>query len=255
MTERIIDRGGSFEFFTNYCEEIGNVQPELYDEIRRVIDIALQSFTSENDRKPVVLDVGAAGLLPYDTDLAERVVILDLFPKPKKISLRNNVEWIVGDILSQKVDEVLLGRMGEEGYDIVVMSSLLHHLCDKNNNALKNLETCFRNVKKILAKDGTMYIFESTCSTLVAKLEDFFYPVYNQILTKVMKFTCVRMLSVKELMECLERTGFSASILNFKEPEYIAQMYWKVPIKYYPLKISAISAKKAKTTSNNSDGN
>jgi hypothetical protein len=234
-------KSGSFEFFDNYPGSVKKLQPELYGEIEKILNTEFNSFFETNQRKPVVLDIGSAGILSYNVNLTEKIVILDLFDKPEYLQLSASSEWITGDILS---DNVISELTKNYRFDFIIMSSLLHHLCNENNNLLKNLKVCFFHSQLLLSKNGKICIFESTCSNWIAKSEDFFYPIYSWILLKVLKFTYVRMLSVNEIVTTLKDTGLQTEWIPFKQPRYIAQMYWRIPTKIYPLKITAIFAYK-----------
>jgi hypothetical protein len=232
-------KSGSFEFFDNYSNSVKHLQPELYSEIEKILNNEFNSFYETNKRKPVVLDIGSAGILPYDVSFTGKIVILDLFDKPEYLQLGESSEWITGDILSDTVVSELIKNCR---FDFIIMSSLLHHLCNENNNIIKNLKICFSHSRLLLSKNGKICIFESNCSNWITKFEDFFYPVYSWILLKILKFTYVRMISIDEIITTLNDTGLRTECIPFKQPRYIAQMYWRIPTKIYPLKINAIFA-------------
>ncbi len=225
-------------FADNYAEKVRSSQRELYDEIERIINNEIDIFISKKGRKPVLFDIGSAGLYLYNTKNIEKVTILDIFPKPDNVKLTDNTEWIVGNILSDDINTALPGRK----YDIVIMASLLHHLCDAKNNINKNLRTCFANIKSVLKDAGKIYIFESTCPQLFTKLQDFLYPVYSYILTRILKFTYVRMTSLKEILASFKSNGYLVSIIAFKQPKFVALLFKKTPISLTPLKIHSIVA-------------
>jgi hypothetical protein len=230
---------GNFEFYDNYAESARKLQPELYEEINNILNNEFVLFFNKFNRKPIILDIGSAGLLPYDLNLVEKCVLLDLFNKPDVLLLASNCEWIVGDILSENFP---LSLQGNGGYDFIVMSSLLHHLCDKHNNIINNLDICFSNSNKLLSNTGKICIFESTCSNFLTKIEDVFYPLYSRILAIFFKFTFTRIVSQQEILISLKKAGLNIKIMQFKQPKYIAQMFWRIPTKFYPLKIDAIFA-------------
>lgn len=230
---------GNFEFYDNYSESAQKLQPELYDEIRNILNREFTLFYDSYNRKPIVMDIGSAGLLPYDLSLIKQLVLLDIFKKPEALQLGPNCEWIIGDILSANYIPQI---QGYGKFDFIIMSSLLHHLCHENNGIIINLKTCFFNSSLILSDKGKICIFESTCPKFLTKIEDFFYPIYSKILKDFFKFTYVRMLSVDEIILTLRNLGLETIIVPFKQPRYIAQMYWSIPTKFYPLKIHTIFA-------------
>jgi hypothetical protein len=129
------------------------------------------------------------------------------------------------------------------GYDFVLMFSLLHHLCGPQNKIHENLAACFQNARKVLdPAHGSLVIVESTCSTGVAALEDILYPVYSVILKRIFGFTYVRMVSNREISAALSQAGLLDRKEEFRQPKYIAQMFWKVPLWLYPLQIHCVSA-------------
>jgi hypothetical protein len=229
---------GSFDFFDDYARKVYDLQPELYGEIRRVVDGKLRAFAQQSGRKPVVLDVGGAGLIPFDASLVEHMDILDLFPMPSHVRLPERCHWSVGDVLSAPSMTTLRG-----GYDFVLMFSLLHHLCGARNGIRENIATCFKNAKSVIQPRGSILIVESTCSPGVAALEDALYPLYSLVLKRLLGFTYVRMLSNAEISDALRRAGLLDTQEEFRQPKYIAQLFWKVPLWMYPLRVSFITAK------------
>jgi SAM-dependent methyltransferase len=228
---------GSFEFFDDYEKRAYALQPDLYDEIQSIITSELESFTHRAGRLPKVLDVGSAGLIPYDPRLTDSTTILDLFPKPPGIALKSGVNWQVGDILRpEPADEGL--------YDVVIMSSVLHHLADSHNNVVTNVRRAFRNVSRRLRAGGVLLVFESCCPPLLASAQDVLYPAYSRILVRLLRFTYVRMLSRREVVDALRAAELPVEELPFRRPPYIAQMRWRVPSKYYPLTVHCIKSVK-----------
>lgn len=226
-----------FRFNQNYIRALSELQPETYAEISEILNLALHKFIERYGRKAVVLDIGAAGLLPYDTELIEKVTVLDLFAQPVGMQLGGNVEWRVGNILSANILQVLPVNY----YDVIIMSSLLHHLCDRNNNILMHIDSCFRNCRRLLRERGTIYIFEGTCPAAIAKLQDIAYPLYSFFLAKILGFAFVRILTLKEILRSLSKAGFTAKIVLFTQPSHMAALFWRVPMVLYPVRMSVIS--------------
>jgi len=226
-----------FTFSDNYTEAVMSLQPEVYTETRRIIESELANFSVRHGQKPVVLDIGAAGLMPYDSSLAEKITVVDLFPRPGGINLPENASWVIADILSDSA----LSKLRAEKYDFIIMSNLLHHLCDARNNSKKHLAICMQNSRVLLSENGRIYIFESLCSRFMSRLQDALYPAYSFILKKLLKFSFVRMFSFREIEEAVSNCGMKMEPLYFKQPKNIAQVFWRVPLKFYPLRLYAIA--------------
>ena len=232
---------GSFEFYKDYSESVKNLQPEFYNETKRLLENEILEFTQKYGRRPKILDVGSAGLIPFDANFAQSVTCLDLFDKPGDVHLPANCQWKKGDIRS---NEIITAVFLNEKFDFIIMGSLLHHLCDENCNIGIHLYNSFRNCYSLLSPDGKICIFESTCSNFVARLEDALWKYYSYFLVHLFQFTYVRMLSDDEIFSALNAAGLTYEKITFQQPKYIAQMYWRVPAFLVPLKISAIFAEK-----------
>jgi SAM-dependent methyltransferase len=228
---------GSFEFFDDYEKSVYQLQPELYEEIRTIINRELRLFSDRARRLPKVMDVGSAGVIPFDPQLTESTTILDLFSKPEGVTLKPNVQWRLGDILERSPSD-------DGAWDIILMSSVLHHLANKRNNVVANVGRAFKNVFDRLRPGGVLLIFESVCSRPLAVAQDLLYPAYSRVLVGLFRFTYVRMLSLREISEALGNGGLSHDELPFRQPPYIAQMRWRVPSKYYPLTVRCIKSVK-----------
>jgi SAM-dependent methyltransferase len=228
---------GSFEFFDDYQKSVYRLQPELYEEIRIIIDRELRLFSERAGRLPRVMDVGSAGVIPFDPQLTESTTILDLFAKPEVVILQPKVAWRVGDILERSPAD-------DGGWDIILMSSVLHHLANKHNNVVANVERAFKNAFDRLRPGGVLLIFESVCSRPLAIAQDLLYPAYSRVLVGLFRFTYVRMLSLGEVSKAMRNAGLSHDELPFRQPPYIAQMRWRVPSKYYPLTVRCIKSVK-----------
>lgn len=224
----------SFEFYDDYIVREKSLQPDYYKEIERILNELIKIFYLEHKRKPIVLDVGSAGVIPYSPHLVESAIILDLFSKPDNLELPDNISWVVGNVLH---DSTLNHIITKWKVDIIIASSLLHHLCDSKNNGIVNLHKFMSNMKYF--KDADIYIFESVCSSFLAKLQDKLWTIQSYILNKIIGFTNVRMISYKELTDAAIQNGLKFKEINFTQPKYIAQFFIKVPLKFYPLRITA----------------
>lgn len=229
----------SFEFYTDYVTKEKALQPEYYSEVQRILDERINYFYEKHNRKPIIMDIGSAGMTPYSTDLIEKIIIVDLFEQPDNLNLPKNVSWQTGNILHKGTINDLIKSTQ---VDFIVASGLLHHLCDNNNNAIANINRFFANI--YLFNDVDIFIFESICPHILAKLQDFLYPIQSFILRKIIRFTNVRMLSMKEILKALETNNLEYEIIKFKQPQNIAQFFIKVPLVFYPLRIIALKLNK-----------
>lgn len=219
---------GSFESMNDFVNKVKVITPEYYQEVNRIIDRHLNDFVEKSRRKPNLADIGGAGVLPFDITIPNKICIMDIFQKPDQLVLPGNAEWVTQNILDENMPH-------KEKYDIVILSGVLHHLADKNNNVRRNLKMCLENVKKLLAVGGCCLIFESICPPYFDKLQDLLYPVYSRILTRVLKFPYTRLLSLKEITSALNAMDSHYKMLDFKQ---IKQHYfagYKVSSKIYPI--------------------
>ena len=105
--EIILSNGGSFEFFEDYYSEAQKLAPDFYKEVRKILNRTFTSFYQTYNRKPIILDVGSAGIMSYDIERIEKVVILDLFSQPNGLILSGDPDWVIGDILSDNIADRL----------------------------------------------------------------------------------------------------------------------------------------------------
>lgn len=219
---------GSFESMDDFVNKVKVITPEYYQEVNRIINWHLKEFVDKFGRKPNLADIGGAGVLPFDVTIPNKICIIDIFPKPDQLILPDNVEWLTQNILDENMPH-------KEKYDIVILSGVLHHLADKNNNIKRNLKICLKNVKSLLASEGCCLIFESICPPHFDTMQDLLYPLYSRILTRALKFPYTRLLSLKEITGALKAVDFHYKMLDFKQ---IRQHYfagYKVSSKIYPI--------------------
>jgi hypothetical protein len=225
---------GSFESMDDFVNKVKTITPDYYQEVTRIINRHLKEFVDEFGRKPNLADIGGAGVFPFDITIPNKICIIDIFQKPHHIILPDNAEWVIQNILDEKISR-------NEKYDIVIMSGLLHHLADKRNNIRRNLTLCLKNVKNLLALRGCCLIFESICPPYFDTLQDLLFPIYSRILKGVLKFPYARLLSLKEITDALNSMNYHYSMLDFKQ---IKQHYcagYKVSSKIYPIRYICVA--------------
>lgn len=221
-------KNASFEFFNDYSETVESLQPEFYAEMSKIIDNYGNSDSS-------VLDIGGAGHFPYSVEKFRSVSVLDLFEKPKNQQLPSNTQWEKGDILDHST-------LPKKQFDLVICGSLLHHLCGPKNGAQENIQNCFKNIRRVLAPEGKLLIFESTCHPFLAKLQDLLYPITSRFLIAI-GFTYVRMFSKNEILRAAQQSEIDLHEIAFQQPKFIAQWKFRVPLKLYPLRISSFEGR------------
>jgi SAM-dependent methyltransferase len=231
------DNDNNSVFSDNYAEKT-KANNELNGEIKTIINNEIDKYIQRAGEKPTLLDIGCAGLYLYNPANIRKITMLDLFCKPGNVELTPNTEWFIGNILSLDSKKDL----PNEQYDFIIMSSLLHHLCNSNNKIKENLFIAFQNCRHLLKKEGKILIFESTCPRIFCQIEDIIYPVYSFILVKIFKFTFVRMTCVQEIFQCLKDNSFSTSLIHIRQPKFICMLFLKIPLLFTPLKIQSIFA-------------
>ena len=98
-------------------------------------------------------------------------------------------------------------RMKENSIDLIVIPNLLHHIFD--------FENLFKQCKKILKKNGSLYLFEPTLRELHQKPEDYF------------RFTPYG------IEKCLQKLGFKISKTNLNGGPFSAAAYCLDQAKQY----------------------
>ena len=201
---------GSFGTMNDFAAKVKEITPEYYQEVNRIVDKCLYDFLVNFGRKPSLLDIGGAGVLPFDFQIPDKICIMDIFQKPDQMMLPDNVEWVVQNILSEDIPY-------KEKYDFVILSGVLHHLADKHNNIIPHLKMCLGNATKLLTGGGCCLIFESICPPHFNKIQDALYPLYSIILTKVLQFPYARFLTLREITTALNAMKLNYSMIDFKK--------------------------------------
>lgn len=230
----------SFGSLPNYSIEVRNRQPEHYDETARILDSLFTEFHAENGRAPVVVDVGGAGVITFDPGLVKSVHILDLFEKAGAVELPENAHWIVGDITKQQT-------LPQQTFDFVLFNSVIHHLgAPDMRNFDRLVKAAFFNSSNMLNKNGKVVVIESTTSPFLARAQDLLMPITSFILHHFFNFPLVRMLSDRELSNCLTETSFTFEQVHFRQPKKVAVIHFSIPAYLYPVKIRCLVASSKK---------
>ena len=219
---------GSFGTMNDFVAKVEAITPEYYQEVNRIIDNRLNDFLEKFGRKPSLLDIGGAGVLPFDFLVPDKICIMDIFQKPDHMILPDNVEWVVQNILSEDIQY-------KAKYDVVILSGVLHHLADKHNNIIRHLKMCLRNATNLWAEGGCCLIFESICPQHFNKIQDAMYPLYSIILTKLLKYPYARLLTLREITTALNAMKLNYSMIDFKKIKQHYLVGYKVSSKICPV--------------------
>lgn len=144
-----------FDTNKQYADDVGSL--DTYRKIREAIDREISGARN-------LLDVGNGGVFDYDTDLAERIVGVDLFLDGAPSSLSENIVLRRGDALA--LDEP------SEAYDRVLEISVFHHLIGADvDSTLLNIARAVAEAHRVLQPGGRLVVMESCVSTRAFMVE------------------------------------------------------------------------------------
>jgi SAM-dependent methyltransferase len=149
-----------FDANEHYAEHIGSL--DTYRNVRNAVD-------REIDGARHLLDVGNGGVFDYDTDLAERIVGVDLFldgtPAPRD-----------GNITLRRGDALALEEPAET-YDRVLEISVFHHLIGADvDSTLLNIRRAVAEAHRVLLPEGRLVVVESCVSRTAFAVERRLFP-------------------------------------------------------------------------------
>jgi SAM-dependent methyltransferase len=111
-----------------------------------------------------LLDVGNGGVFDYDTDLAERIVGVDLFLDGSSSSLDGRITLRHGDALALQETDA--------SYDAVLESFMLHHLAGIDvDSTLTNVRRALEEAHRVLSPGGRLIVIESCISVKAFAIE------------------------------------------------------------------------------------
>lgn len=144
----IAKNAGYFDTNERYAKRVGAL--DTYRKIRDAINPEIAGASR-------LLDVGNGGVFDYNTDLAEKIVGVDLFLDGTPTRLGENIVLRRGDALA--LDEP------SEAYDRVLEISVFHHLIGTNvDSTLANIRRAVDEAHRVLEPSGRLVVMESCVS-------------------------------------------------------------------------------------------
>ena len=130
---------------------------ETYRQIRRAIDGHIAGARR-------LLDVGNGGVFHYDTSLAQQIVGVDLFVGRPPAGPDAHISLRQGDALALPEPDA--------GYDVVLVSSVFHHLVGGDADAtIANVRQAVSEAYRVLEPGGRFVVMESCVSARFFALE------------------------------------------------------------------------------------
>jgi SAM-dependent methyltransferase len=153
-------RGDPQRHFDRIAEAYENVPETLksvYARARQEIEPAI--------RGKVVLDVGNGGHFPYDTEIADKVIALDI--SPAMLEHVKNPK-----ILKQLGNATDLKDFQDESLDVILYVFSIHHMNDANvEKSCRTLDRVLYSAHRILKNGGALIIVEPTLHPTLFFLE------------------------------------------------------------------------------------
>lgn len=156
------------DYFNNLSSHYGEGNLLNIDFLMRLKEIS--SFFIEGN----VLDIGNGGILGFDYLKADSVVVGDL-----AVELLKTLKTPKNGSLITIKDEGKIKRMElnvlnlpfkDKSFDTVIMFNVAHHLSvDSLEKSRKNVNQAFKEINRVLKKDGTFLLLEN-CPTFFIKL-------------------------------------------------------------------------------------
>lgn len=160
-----------------------------------------------------VLDIGNGGILSFDYQKGDTVTVGDLAiellktlktPKDGKLAIVKNTDKIKRMELN-----VLSLPFKDNTFDTIVMFNVAHHLSVASlEQSKKNVNQAFREINRVLKKDGT-FLFLENCPTLFVKMGiDLSYEFWYWLLIRFGK-PLPYFLSITQINEFLTKQGMT----------------------------------------------
>ena len=212
-------RAANRDFFTHehewYTESVASMT--TYRHISEAINAEIAGLG-------VMLDVGNGGTFPYDNELVDKIIAVDLYLAdlpadhfPSNVSPRN------GDALA----------LAEEPhtYDGVLMSMLFHHLTGPSPAAVMDNAACVLDeVRRVLKPGGRLVVVESCVPPWFYAVERGLYPALRRVGgTKLLRHPATLQLTAPSLVELIGARFTSLRWRRIPVGALLMQFGWRWP--------------------------
>ena len=204
-----------------------------YRNIRRAIEGEIRGT-------PRLLDIGNGGTFPYDTDLAEWIVAVDLFLEElPRASFPPNVEPRSGDALA--LDEP------DGAYDAVLLALVFHHLVgDTADDLLANVDRSIAEAHRVLRDGGRLIVVESCVPEWFYRAERvLFAPLAALSGTRVMRHPPTLQLTAEQLTAQVGARFGDVRARQIAVGRWILQFGRRWPTRLTPARPLLLTARKA----------
>lgn len=196
-----------------HSKDFFNEIAQVYDEKSTDFLASLDCFRRKSSPyiKGKVLDVGNGGVVSFDMEKAQKIVLADLskemFKHLKRVKNgafavleKNSVECVETDVRKMPFKS--------ETFDVALLLTTAHHLSDTNIAiSQKNILQAFKEIHRVLKPGSTFLLLECQLWGPFKYLQDTFFEVAFAVLLKYNK-PLPYFMSKRQIKLYLQRTGF-----------------------------------------------
>ena len=158
-----------------------------------------------------VLDIGNGGVICFDYRKASSITLADIavdLLKHLKVVEKKKLRPVNSGKIKCIEANVMKLPFPKNSFDVVILFNVAHHLSVPSlKDTLVNIETAFKEISRVLRKDGVFLLSDNTPALLVKLLFDpsfeFFYWLLSRFNTPLPYF-----LSLKQIKHLLGKSGF-----------------------------------------------
>lgn len=208
-----------FDTNEHYAHRVGSL--DTYRNIRDAVDREIVGARR-------LLDVGNGGVFDYDTELAERIVGVDLFLDGTPSPLGKNIVLRRGDALA--LDEPA------ETYDRVLEISVFHHLVGADvDSTLLNIRRAVDEAHRVLEPGGRLVVMESCVSSPAFMVERRLFRALRQLArTPAMRHPATLQFPPTTIAEVIRERFGDVAVAPIPVGRWIIQFGLRVPTALIP---------------------